>query len=710
MSSILNPFAFTPLGQPAALTVSALRCIGGPATAEQLSAAQAAFQSFCSQARLSAAPNPTSIGQLPDGSQYKIAVVGAQTTMTLWPIAGEKGRPMKPGIGVTSAGGRWILRPPGKRLKPGSEKWAVEEVKSIKGGEVYVFSEDEYFVEAPAGLSQNNERVADCIHGAPGSRYVWAANTFDVSSPFLASGAVKQLKIDGGALKLGERRVVDGVPDATLATSTHALPEVFVGDRWSMVSSNTTGESIVVCRTEVDPDAPPEGEIGSRVCAVAHMKAGPPPKGAARPPNTLVEVTSVQSLAPVVVERAPKAAAGEAPGMSEWSETKEEEDSVSSVTLTNPNPYSDHPTFEVDRYSMLRKYGYGEKARFESRSTYRAYIGSDGQLITDTLTRRDHALLSAESDGSSGGYDFEIWVDWTRKNNSSKKVAVDRFDELSLGGELGVKPYALKIDFESQHDGDNYAKSYYLFPKYNELGNIIGFIFGGTARFSALTTAKCKIERARETVLFFDDQFKVAVIAKVKLTVDYTLRSGVPPQTATDGGSLSHTQRMFYESVFAAAMNRGDASFPRVHETATTVKYDVTLEVLHGTNRSSTKLGAPDWLKERGGDAIRMLLDELIAAGANRAMRPEGDPEATEGVRPNRFFREYGLTEVVDGVFSEQLGDVMYAKDPKTGAGFFSFVWADKPYNYVVGPWGVAPSSSKTPIAKDAAVGALQSV
>lgn len=85
--SILNPYAFTPFGQPAAPTVSALRAIGAPASVAQLAAARKVFGSFCAQTRLSAAPNQTAIGRLPDGTRYRIVVVGAMTTMTMWPVA-----------------------------------------------------------------------------------------------------------------------------------------------------------------------------------------------------------------------------------------------------------------------------------------------------------------------------------------------------------------------------------------------------------------------------------------------------------------------------------------------------------------------------------------------------------------------------------------------------------------------------------------------
>lgn len=704
--NLLNPYAFTPFGQPVAPGVNMLRAIGAPASAGQLDAARSVFSRFCSQTQLSAALNQTAIGRLPDGTRYKIAVVGAQTTMTLWPVA-EKGRPMKPGIGVTSAGGRWILRPPGKELKPESGKWAVEEVKSIKGGEVYVFSEDEYFVEAPAGLSQNNERVADCIHGAPGSRYVWAANTFDVSSPFLASGAVKQLKIDGGALKLGERRVVDGVPDATLITSTHALPGMSAGDRWGMVSSNATGKSIVVCRTEADPDAPPEGKIGSRVCAVAHMKAEPPPKGAARPPNTLIEVTSVQPFAPVVTERSPDSNAGQSPQQSMWSRSDESSDTSGFVTIANPNPAAPNPTFQVESFSSIVRGGYEENSHFESLSTCRAYVGSAGLLVTDQLRRLDKATLSMAYDTSREGYEQDIWVDYTINGLLTRKVAVERSEEFLFCGAQTVKLYSMKIDYDFVADNGSSARTYFESYRYNSLGEIAGFYFGGVASAAKLTTETGQIERSSEAILVVDDQFEVVVTAKVRLEAKRSTNRGCPRVSGVD----SHAEGMnTFERV--VSWMRGTGGYPGtpVDEFEYSTKTTVSLEVLHGAARSSTVLAPPEGLEDRASEALGLLLHEISQIGSGRAVVPEDDPEATEGVRPNRFFREYGLTEVVDEVFSEQLGDVMYAKDPKTGAGFFSFVWAGKPYNYVVGPWGVAPSSSRTTIAKDAAISALQSV
>lgn len=101
--SIWNPFAFTPTGQAMApVAPPALRVIDGQATAQQLAHAQDAFYRFCASARLSAVPNPTEIGALPDGTRYRIVVVGPQTIMEIWP--GKAAAPTRGGIVVFYAG------------------------------------------------------------------------------------------------------------------------------------------------------------------------------------------------------------------------------------------------------------------------------------------------------------------------------------------------------------------------------------------------------------------------------------------------------------------------------------------------------------------------------------------------------------------------------------------------------------------------------
>ena len=94
MTRIWNPYTFTPLGNPiVGEAPPVLRVMGGmQATAQQLSYAQQRFTQFVMQARLSVVPNPTEAGRLPDGTQYRIVVVGPQTVMEIWP-SGSSGGP-----------------------------------------------------------------------------------------------------------------------------------------------------------------------------------------------------------------------------------------------------------------------------------------------------------------------------------------------------------------------------------------------------------------------------------------------------------------------------------------------------------------------------------------------------------------------------------------------------------------------------------------
>lgn len=126
--SIWNPFAFTPTGQAVApVAPPALRVIDGQATAQQLAHAQDAFYRFCASARLSAVPNPTETGRLPDGTRYRIVTVGAQTTMEIWPGGDEAKRVFS---GILFLPSKTLLVNDGEMDAP-SKKWRVVDVSSI---------------------------------------------------------------------------------------------------------------------------------------------------------------------------------------------------------------------------------------------------------------------------------------------------------------------------------------------------------------------------------------------------------------------------------------------------------------------------------------------------------------------------------------------------------------------------------------------------
>lgn len=147
---IWNPFAFTPTGQPvAAVSPPALRVLGGTATAQQFLYAQAAFYKFSLHARLSVVPNPTEQGFLPDGSRYTIAVVGPQTTMTLWVSEGEglrnsgiafvlshlDGQPIPEHSDEDGIPFTYLLTPREKKgTRVSSGRWAIRKPKFVAGG------------------------------------------------------------------------------------------------------------------------------------------------------------------------------------------------------------------------------------------------------------------------------------------------------------------------------------------------------------------------------------------------------------------------------------------------------------------------------------------------------------------------------------------------------------------------------------------------
>lgn len=86
MSALWSPYAFDVGGQPYALSAPpALRAIGGQLTAVQAAMAQDAFARFCNAQRYSLVPNPSEISRLPDGTAYRIDVVGVQAIMQVWP-------------------------------------------------------------------------------------------------------------------------------------------------------------------------------------------------------------------------------------------------------------------------------------------------------------------------------------------------------------------------------------------------------------------------------------------------------------------------------------------------------------------------------------------------------------------------------------------------------------------------------------------------
>ena len=165
---IWNPFVLTPTGRPVGpVAPPALRVIEGTATAEQLLIAQQANYRFADLQRGSMVPNPTEAGLLPDGSRYRIVVVGNTTIMELWPAGGGDERRSGIGVILTDLDGNalpghtqngvtpqnYILTPverPGTRDTTG--KWRIRKVPNFEGGKaVFQFSDRKRYLAGVAG-------------------------------------------------------------------------------------------------------------------------------------------------------------------------------------------------------------------------------------------------------------------------------------------------------------------------------------------------------------------------------------------------------------------------------------------------------------------------------------------------------------------------------------------------------------------------------
>lgn len=150
MTRIWNPYVFTPLGNHiVGEAPPALRVMGGmQATAGQLSHAQQRFVQFVMQTRLSTVPNPTEVGRLPDGTQYRIVKLGPQTTMEIWPAGTESTGDSGVLVDDSALPGvrTWLFKPKGRYAQP-SGAWEVLRVNRGTGqGSWHARTGREYFV------------------------------------------------------------------------------------------------------------------------------------------------------------------------------------------------------------------------------------------------------------------------------------------------------------------------------------------------------------------------------------------------------------------------------------------------------------------------------------------------------------------------------------------------------------------------------------
>lgn len=698
--SLWNPYAFTPTGQPVALAAPpALRVMQGQATPQQLAHAQDAFYRFCTSSRLSAVPNPTEIGALPDGSRYRIIVVGSQTIMEIWPAGGESA--YKPAIGVLESGRWWLLTPPGRFLQPDGGKWSSVQVEHTFGGLGYVHppTGNNYFVESPQGVSRQNVLLAPPLFAQTKSHFLLplGSKTNTTSSPILAGGRIWQMSADPTGLLVLSRQAGKGV-GAAASSLTLPLPDVGPDNVWGLTTSTHDGGKILVCRV-----GPGLGDL----TVVGHVLA------AFTPPSTL-QIISDKSTPPEVTKCFPSGQSNAAPKFAKWVLNNDESVSTGSWSYTIPYPplrsedppYTGPLSYTYEGTSTYNNKAYTQDAEYEGEGVLRSYLGVAGDEITDkvkyvhrTMIRRSYTYAAGGHINGTFATLFRDWEDQTHVELLRKTDVVLRSPERA---DTSVTPNTLEVEFSQSSYGADSFKSSFGEWVVGEVGNVKGYWVKEQASVSpTIVTRNLDVKKTLTLVLMHDAQFRVT--ATIKLEAAYTRRTRV----GWSGGSSTSTRTMSDE-----AMERHNY-FVNLALT----REDRRSEYLTYTNQNEENLQVNVWLSITGEsdkeldfpagsrDALKEAMN-LLFQSCSQILIPNttGPHNETQGVRPDGMYGEDDIDEQANALIDMKLGGVHYAKDPKTGAGFFSVSWGDTVYNRLVGPWGASPISPNTALPSNAPV------
>lgn len=108
----------------------ALRSLGEQASELQRAMAQATYARFCAKTRLSQVANPCEQGLLPDGTPYRIDVLGPQAVMRIWPQATEIMGTGNSGVVFDkNSGGRiWLLTNTASPAGESTAKWGFRDI------------------------------------------------------------------------------------------------------------------------------------------------------------------------------------------------------------------------------------------------------------------------------------------------------------------------------------------------------------------------------------------------------------------------------------------------------------------------------------------------------------------------------------------------------------------------------------------------------
>lgn len=129
--SLHNPFVFGVQGDALPLAAPpALRPQGEPASELQRAMAQATYARFCAKTRLSQVANPCEQGRLPDGTPYRIDVLGPQAVMRIWPQATAIMGTGNSGVVFDkNSGGRiWLLTNTASAAGESTAQWGFRDI------------------------------------------------------------------------------------------------------------------------------------------------------------------------------------------------------------------------------------------------------------------------------------------------------------------------------------------------------------------------------------------------------------------------------------------------------------------------------------------------------------------------------------------------------------------------------------------------------
>lgn len=699
MSNIWNPHAFGVTGQPVGPQVNTLRVYGAEPSKEQLAMAQQTFAKFCMTDRLSFAPNQTQQGFLPDGSKYRIVVVGNTRIMEVRVDGVEETLFAEPGIGVDAAGKKWILRPPGQAMAPSLEDWKWEEVSEFNGGVGTVYRTDDtrYFVEGSGGTSSGNERLTGPLFGMTSSIYLYPQTTHQsvsVSDPIIFDSSLEQLSIDGNALKANSWRLSkDGLETSTSGTSgtwgaTYQLPSLTEGDRWGLLTANSDKKKFVACRIASDMESWSFKTDNVRQSVVAWR---------AKNPAGLDDV-AVKNHPTTVARKYPEGA----PKLSHWTQGYENNNTTIYTTYSNPGAFIPNApaTITIDGLDSTRLVIYAEECDYSGTATFRRYVDFTGEIREDVITYEDKSDISAGSKTGFYGFDKTLYQDAVRFENNSVRANTTRAATLTMFGIPPIRVYEFSLDFGYSFDGDGRWETKFARYSYGATGEINGFIYEGSASAARLASSAATIQYALERVLVHDSQFGVAATVRVSAKTTTDAAKGNARVSAGSGSAD-------YDNVYMLAANFGTGEFPPssyINRSSQTDELSIEMIFYGPSSKDAMKMDVPPPILA----ALRSAMGGLRAELNSIPARGGADPDVTSGKRQNAYLREKDVHAVLEQVL-DFATDVSYAKDPKTGAGFFSCSWDDRANpkvwrNKVTGPWGWAPASSRTPLADDAKV------